>query len=182
MDLLWTSFLNSDFHDWRGTGRSEDRLDKPGWVAAFLAEWRLPAAGEPGAAEIAALKALRALLHRIASSMTGGLPVEGADLGALNAVLSGGAVLRRVDAADGGYDLKHLPASVGWLQVQAEIAASLASTLAEGEGVRIRFCENPDCQWVFLDDTRNHTKRFCDDKLCGNLMKVRRFRARRKST
>jgi len=31
------------------------------------------------------------------------------------------------------------------------------------------------------DDTRNRSKRYCDDKLCGNLTKVRRFRARKKA-
>ncbi|WP_141639042.1 CGNR zinc finger domain-containing protein, partial [Paenibacillus riograndensis] len=40
---------------------------------------------------------------------------------------------------------------------------------------------NPDCLWVYYDDTRNRSKRYCDDKMCGNLMKVRRFRARKKA-
>jgi predicted RNA-binding Zn ribbon-like protein len=41
--------------------------------------------------------------------------------------------------------------------------------------------ENADCLWVYYDDTRNRSKRYCDDKACGNLMKVRRFRARKKA-
>ncbi|HYF95015.1 MAG TPA: CGNR zinc finger domain-containing protein [Symbiobacteriaceae bacterium] len=182
MDLLWISFLNSDLHDWRGSGRSEDRLDKPGWVAEFLAEWHLPVTNQPDAAAIAALKDLRSLLQRIARSLADGAAVAAGDLGALNAALGGGAVLRQVDGAHGAYELKYVPAGTGWAQVHAEIAASLARSLAEGAAERIRFCDNPDCRWVFLDDTRNRNKRFCDDKACGNLMKVRRFRARKKST
>ncbi|MNI89783.1 CGNR zinc finger [compost metagenome] len=67
-----------------------------------------------------------------------------------------------------------------WTQVMAEVAASLAKTLIDGEIGRIRVCDNPDCRWVFYDDTRNRTKKYCEDKTCGNLMKVRRFRARKK--
>ena len=32
---------------------------------------------------------------------------------------------------------------------------------------------------LYYDDTRNRSKRYCDDKMCGNLMKVRRFRRRK---
>ncbi|MDT3426149.1 putative RNA-binding Zn ribbon-like protein [Paenibacillus forsythiae] len=46
---------------------------------------------------------------------------------------------------------------------------------------RFRICDNPDCRWAYYDDTRNRSKRYCDDKACGNLMKVRRFRARKKA-
>ncbi|MNW66741.1 CGNR zinc finger [compost metagenome] len=63
----------------------------------------------------------------------------------------------------------------------AEIASSFAAALVEKETSRFRICENPDCLWVYYDDTRNRSKRYCDDKLCGNLMKVRRFRARKKA-
>jgi predicted RNA-binding Zn ribbon-like protein len=64
----------------------------------------------------------------------------------------------------------------------AEIAASFARTLADGEKSRLRICDNPDCLWVYYDDTRNRSKRYCDDKMCGNLLKVRRFRARQKGS
>jgi predicted RNA-binding Zn ribbon-like protein len=62
----------------------------------------------------------------------------------------------------------------------AEIAASFAHTLAEGDTKRIRICENRDCRWVFYDTTRNYSKRYCDEKACGNLMKVRKFRERQR--
>lgn len=73
------------------------------------------------------------------------------------------------------------PARTGWDAVMAEIAASFAKTLAEGEPSRFRICDNPDCLWAYYDDTRNRSKRYCDDKACGNLMKVRRFRAKKKA-
>ena|SRR5579863_733898 len=44
---------------------------------------------------------------------------------------------------------------------------------------RVRACDNPECRWLFLDTSKNHTRRWCDMKLCGNRMKARRFKASR---
>ena len=43
---------------------------------------------------------------------------------------------------------------------------------------QVRACAASDCGWWFVDDTRNHSRRWCDMKLCGNREKVRRFRSR----
>ena len=43
---------------------------------------------------------------------------------------------------------------------------------------RIRACAAADCGWWFMDDTKNHSRRWCDMKLCGNREKIRRFRSR----
>jgi predicted RNA-binding Zn ribbon-like protein len=45
----------------------------------------------------------------------------------------------------------------------------------------LRACEKPDCRWLFLDTSKNHTRRWCDMKICGNRMKARRFKAQHKS-
>jgi predicted RNA-binding Zn ribbon-like protein len=43
--------------------------------------------------------------------------------------------------------------------------------------LRLRECGNPECRWLFLDTSKNHTRRWCDMKICGNRMKARRFKA-----
>lgn len=43
----------------------------------------------------------------------------------------------------------------------------------------IRECGNSECRWLFLDTSKNHTRRWCDMKICGNRMKARRFKAQR---
>lgn len=43
---------------------------------------------------------------------------------------------------------------------------------------RIRACAAGDCGWWFVDDTKNHSRRWCDMKSCGNREKIRRFRSR----
>lgn len=43
----------------------------------------------------------------------------------------------------------------------------------------VRECESETCSWLFLDRTRNHSRRWCDMGDCGNRAKSRRFRERR---
>ena len=56
--------------------------------------------------------------------------------------------------------------------------ARAASRLMVSENVeRVRACANPDCRWLFLDTSKNRTRRWCDMKIYGNRMKARRFKA-----
>jgi predicted RNA-binding Zn ribbon-like protein len=53
-----------------------------------------------------------------------------------------------------------------------------ASELMTSDAVdRVLACVNPECRWLFLDTSKNHSRRWCDMKICGNRMKARRFKA-----
>jgi predicted RNA-binding Zn ribbon-like protein len=70
------------------------------------------------------------------------------------------------------------------MERDAELAvwalAISASELMTSEAVdRVRACDNPECRWLFLDTSKNHTRRWCDMKVCGNRMKARRFKAQK---
>lgn len=41
----------------------------------------------------------------------------------------------------------------------------------------LRQCGNAECRWLFVDTSKNHTRRWCNMKICGNRMKARRFKA-----
>jgi predicted RNA-binding Zn ribbon-like protein len=59
-----------------------------------------------------------------------------------------------------------------WLLTRA------ASRLLLSENVQqVRACANSECRWLFMDTSKNHTRRWCDMKLCGNRMKARRYKA-----
>lgn len=62
--------------------------------------------------------------------------------------------------------------------------AGLLPALAElGEhSDRLRHCANEECQWMILDTTRNGSRTWCHSTLCGNKMRVRRFRARERAS
>jgi predicted RNA-binding Zn ribbon-like protein len=54
------------------------------------------------------------------------------------------------------------------------IAESAASLLISDDRAAIRECGAPDCEWLFLDHSRNGSRRWCDMKSCGNRQKARR--------
>ena len=57
------------------------------------------------------------------------------------------------------------------------LAISTARLLLSGDMRLLRACEKPDCRWLFLDTSKNHSRRWCDMKICGNRMKARRYKA-----
>jgi len=172
---------HSDWHDWHGTGWTEDRLDNPGWLERFAASWDLQVGASYTARARQALGELRTLARRMVDDFRAGRPLSDADVAALNAYLAKGPARRQFRAAEGKPRVVLVPATRNWDWVVAETAASLANLLARGEPDRLKACENRDCGWIFYDESRNRSRRWCDSRACGNLIKVRRFRARRKS-
>lgn len=61
------------------------------------------------------------------------------------------------------------------------IARAAADLLASSDVAHVRPCSSPTCQWLFLDTSKNHHRRWCSMKQCGNRAKVRRFYARKKT-
>jgi len=59
------------------------------------------------------------------------------------------------------------------------LSLQTASLLTSDAMSRLRTCGTETCRWLFLDTSKNHTRRWCDMKICGNRMKARRFQARR---
>jgi predicted RNA-binding Zn ribbon-like protein len=189
LDMLWLDFLNTDYHDWRGTGKDEDRLERADMVKRLLDTWQLSAPIPPSPPELTELRELRGWLRQLTERLVGGEALTLKDLAKLNGYMETFRVAYRLEVenpeksgheARPHYRLKEVPQGQDWAEVQGAVAASFARMLAHNEPGRIRICDNPDCLWVFYDDTRSRTKRFCDDTMCGNLMKVRRFRAMRK--
>lgn len=54
------------------------------------------------------------------------------------------------------------------------IAHSAADLLTSDRLKKVRMCEARTCAWLFLDESRNHSRRWCDMKVCGNRQKARR--------
>lgn len=58
------------------------------------------------------------------------------------------------------------------------IADSTAEFFTSSDLSRLHQCGGENCGWLFLDTSRNGRRQWCDMQTCGNLAKVRRFRAR----
>jgi len=91
------------------------------------------------------------------------------------AVRAGSAVERgrlvRDDGAFGvAWDGDHLERPLWPLEVAA------LDLLRSGPLDRLKGCE--DCPWLFLDTSRNRSRRWCSMNVCGGAAKMRRYRAR----
>lgn len=180
-NTLWLDLLNSDWHDYKGGAKHEDRLDKDAWLKNFIAPWRASLTALPLSKIRDKLKGLRVLLRRMAEDFSKRRPFRKMDIARLNAVLGSSPEIRKVYPSGQSYELRREAKTPGISAMLAEIAHSFAEILAGGEPGRVKVCRNPDCLWIFYDTSKNRSRKWCENATgCGNLMKVRLFRAKAK--
>lgn len=51
---------------------------------------------------------------------------------------------------------------------------------SDDDRAHLRECADDTCAWLFVDRTKNHSRRWCDMNTCGSRNKVREFRRRQK--
>lgn len=64
-------------------------------------------------------------------------------------------------------------------RVVGESIASVHAAMVTGDWERLRECERDDCRWIYYDPSPTQVMRWCSTDPCGNVMKVRAFRARK---
>ncbi len=118
---------------------------------------------------------LRETLYRIFAAVIDGDPPPSADLENLNTVLA--ASPRRVMMTDQGFAWGW-PLSDDLTSPLWPIALAAGDLLASDQLARVRQC--PNCGWLFVDTSRNHSRRWCSMDICGSQVKSRRQYERRK--
>lgn len=63
----------------------------------------------------------------------------------------------------------------------ALVLGVVAEAMADGTWTRLKTCPGPHCGWLFYDASRNRSRHWCSMQLCGNRVKGREFRARRRT-
>jgi predicted RNA-binding Zn ribbon-like protein len=177
MDALCLDILHSDWHDYRGSGPDEDRLLQSGWLEHVLARWELNASGLINEKNIAEMQALRTLMERIVQSLLTKHEPKEADLAALNIYLNAAPSKLQIMNGYKKYQLEQIPLHNDWSWVLGQVAISFAELLTQHDTTRIKQCENPDCRWIYYDESANQTRRWCEDS-CANLMRVRKHRTK----
>jgi len=87
------------------------------------------------------------------------------------------AAERRITPVEGGFDYAW-PDSDRLEQLLWPVASSAAELLTSPERDRVKECAADHCNWLFLDQSKNRSRRWCDMKVCGNRAKARRFNER----
>ncbi len=124
--------------------------------------------------------ALRECVYRIFAAVAAGTEPEPLDLNLLN---------ESVRDANRHLALASVPGGFAWTWQGVEraldlplwrVARSAADLLVSSDLGRVRECAGDKCDWLFLDSSKNHSRRWCDMTTCGNRAKAQRNYARRR--
>jgi predicted RNA-binding Zn ribbon-like protein len=152
---------------------------------ADLARLHAASARHPAdaAATLARALGLREVIYRLFLALADGDPVPSADLADLNRALADALAQARVTEEDDGRTSGRFiwtwaddPLSLDmplW-----PVARSAAELLTSSELPSLRLCASESCAWLFLDTSRNGSRRWCSMRTCGNRAKARRHHAR----
>jgi predicted RNA-binding Zn ribbon-like protein len=127
--------------------------------------------------DLAAVQEARARLRAVFFA-----PDDGTASSALNSLLGQSGARPQLSNHDGSWHLHFVSdsASVGE-RVVIVSAMGLATLLADFGRERLGICQADDCEDVFVDTSRNRSRRYCTDT-CSSRTNVAAYRARRQST
>lgn len=118
---------------------------------------------------------LREALYRVFVAIAGQKAAPEADLALINEAALQSLQNRRLTRVNGGYQWQWESTGKNALdRILWPIALAATELLTSDELKRVRWCEAPDCEWLFLDNSRNRSRRWCDMTSCGNRAKARR--------
>lgn len=122
---------------------------------------------------------MREAMHQVFRAILEKKPVPPAALARVNADAQSAAARMSVVPGKSGFEWRYDDFGsfdvVMWPIVRAAV-----DLLASDQLQYVRSCSAKTCDWLFLDTSKNHHRRWCDMKVCGNRAKVRRFYARQK--
>jgi len=180
---------------WRGTEEPQERLgsykdlvrwgEHAGVLSGSEARELLKKSGDsPATAKEVFARAivLREALHGVFSAVVGEGSPEASDLDLLNAELEFAMSRMRLRASGEGYELVFESDGAVLDGVLWPIVRSAVDLLTSEKLGRLRSCASEECGWLFLDTTRNRSRRWCDMKECGNREKARKFYRRSRAT
>lgn len=135
---------------------------------------------KPAAARrvLAKAVALREALHAIGSAISAHQTPPAAAVTALDRALAQAAQAGRLD-----WDGRKFSWGIALRPLQLDlplrpILRSAGEVLLTAPMDRLKTCAGQHCGWLFLDETRNGTRRWCEMEVCGSRAKMRRYRRR----
>ena len=173
--------------------------EQAGALSAAEARRLTDAARRRPAAATAVLRRTRALreaLFAIFSAVARGDAPRAADLATLNDELGRAMGHARIIAGQGDGPVRSRSVQSkqprfrhGWGKTGVHLdrvlwpVARAAAALLIGDALsRVRECDAGNCAWLFLDTSRNRSRRWCDMTVCGNRQKAHRhYRRTRKA-
>jgi predicted RNA-binding Zn ribbon-like protein len=167
---------------WRGRTPPVEALsgveDLLAWLARNVGWPPKEIAGAAPAADLfAAAIALRETIWRLFSALAETRPVADGDLATLADAVAAAPARRQLGrlATGFGWQVAADPVAPSAPLVLAPVLWSAADLLlAAPRHHRVRRCANDECLWLFLDNSKSGSRRWCDMASCGNRAKARR--------
>ena len=118
---------------------------------------------------------LREAIYRIFSNSLQGRSQAQEDLAVFNNYLAGALVQSTIVKTEDGFsmEIKGNKENLDWML--NPVIRSAADLMVSKEIKRVKKCADPTCGWLFLDTSRNRSRRWCDMRDCGNRAKASRF-------
>lgn len=155
----------------------EELLDTAGALADFAEEHGLGRA----TSTLDDLQRVRSVRPRLREAVLA--EDQATAVGALNDLLASASPRPRLVEEDGDWTFAFADPNGGLgNQVVAEAAGQLLQEIREHGLERFSTCDSSTCQDVFVDKSRNHSRRYCTPDVCGNREAQRAYRARRAET
>ena len=122
---------------------------------------------------------LRETIYRVFSAVAEGERPETADLEALTAAHLEALAHHRIVATRDGFGWR-LADEDGLARPVWPVSLSATRLLTSGELARVKACptEEGGCAWLFYDESKNRSRRWCSMVGCGSRVKMRRMYAR----
>lgn len=178
MDYLCLELVNSS---WYITHKLFiDPMKDSKWLLLLAKKWNMNGLKPPSTLEIELLIRQRAVITALFRKLIEETTLEASDISAINDYMKDIAYKKKLLLSEDTYQLTIMPNSLTWDWFMAEVAASFALLYSSDYRKFLKICENPDCGWYFIDESKNHNRKWCDDT-CSTLMKVRRFRQKQKA-
>ena len=108
---------------------------------------------------------LREIIYSIFCSILEGTPPAEKDLTALNNYLSEMVALSQIVNTADGFDWDMSVNKIGLDWILNPVIRSAADLLISEEWRKIKKCADPTCGWLFLDASRNHSRRTSQHRL-----------------
>lgn len=123
---------------------------------------------------IARARELRDAAHRVFVDVAHSRAADPTDLAVVYAALARAIEHGSIVQAGDGFVWRWQDGAEALDSMLWPIARSAAELLTGADLLRVRECGGDRCGWVFLDQTKNRTRRWCEMKVCGNRAKARR--------
>jgi len=131
-----------------------------------------------GQALLATAKRLREAIYEACADIADGKPASSVALSTIGNFAAGAlAAAQLTPASEGNFTLSFDPSTVE-KAILGPVAISAMDLLRTGPLDRLKQCPGEDCGWLFLDGSKNGSRRWCDMATCGNRHKGHVHRAK----